>query len=133
MGDLTNELLAKLGEDDFLLLVERAGGARLYVPGDLTRSDLPSLVGVEMADRLSKLYRNNYIRVPLARDIRISRYRKAGMSNREIARTLGISESGVDKAIQRGKRRRPADFPKKKDERQMDMLDLLDNSQDEID
>ncbi|MFC3074674.1 helix-turn-helix domain-containing protein [Shinella pollutisoli] len=125
MADLTNELLDILGEADFVTLVEHYGGLRLFVPGDIARSELTTIVGSDIATRLSKRYPGGYIRVPLARELRAGRYRQAGMSNRDIAKALGCTESSVDKIVRRGKRRSPKAFARPKDPRQTSLLDLL--------
>lgn len=125
MADLTNELLTALGEDDFIVLTEKFGGLRLFVPGDIGRSELPNTLGATAALRLSKLYPGGYIRVPLAREIRAARYRQSGMSNRDIARSLGIAETSVDKLIKRVRREKPEAVARPKDTCQLDILDLL--------
>ncbi|ANH04619.1 response regulator transcription factor [Shinella sp. HZN7] len=126
MSRLQEELLTALGEDDFIRLAEAFGGLRLYVPGDIDKSELPDVIGGAAAMKLSKLYPGGYIRVPLAREIRAARYRASGASNRDIAHRLRIAESSVDKIVRRGKRRNPKAFAKPKDTRQLDILDLLD-------
>lgn len=125
MADLTNELVDLLGEDDFVVLAEKFGGTRLFVPGDIRRSELPAALGDTVAQRLSNLYRGSYIRVPLAREIRAARYRQAGMTNRDIARNLGITETSVNKLVRRGRTAKPEAFAKRQDPRQLSILDLL--------
>lgn len=126
MADLTNELLDILGEDGFVSLAEHYGGLRMFVPGNIDGSDLTAALGADIAARLSKRYPGGYIRVPIGRELRAGRYRKAGMSNRDIAKKLGIGESAVDKIIRRGKTRDPKAFAKPKDTRQISIFDLLD-------
>lgn len=118
-------MLAALGEDDFIRLAETFGGLRLYVPGNIDQSDLPGAIGGAAASKLSKLFPGGYIRVPLAREIRAARYRAMGASNRDIASKLRIAETSVDKIVRRGKRRDPKAFARRKDARQLDILDLL--------
>lgn len=122
--DLTSELMAALGEDGFFRLTEAHGGTRLYVPEDPARSELPSTIGFDNTFRLSKLFPGGYIRVPLAREFRAIRYRNNGTSNRDIARKLGITESGVDNLIRRVRNKEPGKIRAKKDPRQIDMFEV---------
>jgi len=120
--DLTNDLLALLGDDGFYALVEAHAGVRLYVPSDPDRSELPSTIGVDGAYRLAKAYPGGYIRVPLAREFRARRYVDAEMSNRDIARRLGLTESGVERLLKRARKREPLQPRRKKDPRQIEMF-----------
>ncbi|SIQ24292.1 hypothetical protein SAMN05880590_102759 [Rhizobium sp. RU35A] len=120
--DLVQELLDALGEDGFFALVEAHAGMRLYVPADPARSDLPQTVGEDAAWRLSNLYRGGYIKVPLAREFRALRYREAGVSNKDVARRLGLTETGVELLFQRARKRKPGKGKKPKDSRQMQLL-----------
>ncbi|MGC4407541.1 winged helix-turn-helix transcriptional regulator [Rhizobium rosettiformans] len=120
--DNVGELMTALGDDGFFALVEAHAGVRLYVPEDLARSELPKAIGFENAARLSKLYPCGYIKVPLARPFRALRYREAGMSNRDIARRLGLTESGVEKLLKRARTANPGRGGKPKDPRQLELL-----------
>jgi len=120
---LTEELTDLLGEDGFYQLTEAYAGTRLYVPGDIARSELPSVIGAENARRLSNVFPGGYIRIPLARSFRAARYRLEGLSNRDIARRLGLSEGGVDKLFAREGKKAPRPQRSKKDTRQIDMFD----------
>lgn len=121
-ADLAEELLALLGEDGFFTLVEAYAGLRLYVPANLDRSELPATVGDDLANRLAKAWPGGYIRVPLAREFRIRRYVDAQMSNRDIARRFGVTESGVEKLLKRLKKKQPMKPRKRKDSRQIEMF-----------
>jgi hypothetical protein len=102
--DLVADLMALLGEDGYFRLCDKLGGVRLAVPRDPARSELPAQVGAEIAGHLSKAYPGGYIRVPIARTLRARRYRDAGMSNRDIALRLGMTENAVMKLFIRERR-----------------------------
>lgn len=97
----TAELLRLLGEADFLRLVEWRGGIRVFVPSSGDTSEIASHIGDAAAEKLGRAHAGTFIRVPLARDLRARHYRAAGHSNAEIARKLGMSETGVDKLFHR--------------------------------
>lgn len=95
---LTGLLLRLLGAAGLVALAERRGGTRLYVPKPpALDTDLAREIGQEAAEALADRSGGHYIRVPLARELRARHYRAAGASNAEIARRLGMSESGVDR------------------------------------
>jgi hypothetical protein len=121
--DFSAELMAALGEDGFFALTEAYGGIRLYVPGNPANSDLPETIGLDIATRLSNRFPGSYMRIPLAREFRAARYHKEGATNRDIARRLGITETGVDHLIRRMRNRKPAEFRRPKDPRQTDLFE----------
>lgn len=92
---LTEVLLRLLGPAGMVALAEARGGTRLYVRAD--GASLAAEIGAESAQKLASRYAGFYIRVPLARELRARHYRAAGCSNADIARRLGMSETGVDK------------------------------------
>ncbi|MDJ1463425.1 hypothetical protein [Nitratireductor sp. GZWM139] len=94
---LSAVLLDLLGADGLVKLAEHKGGRRLFVPKSPDGGMLADTIGLEAAITLSNRYGGDYIRVPLARELRARHYRAAGASNAEIARRLGMSESGVDR------------------------------------
>lgn len=98
---LSADLLEILGEADFLQLVERYGGQRLYVPAGDEDTAVVRALGRKAARLLAASYGRTYLRIPLARAFRARQYRAAGMSNAEIARKLVITETGVDKLFSR--------------------------------
>jgi len=102
MGELSSDLRALLGDDAFIALAQAYGGTRLYVPVNIPADhDIARAIGKDAADRLSRRYSPATIRVPLARADRARHYRAAGMSNAQIARRLGMTETGVDGLFQR--------------------------------
>ncbi|MBB4122934.1 sigma factor-like helix-turn-helix DNA-binding protein [Martelella radicis] len=116
--DMEAELRAMLGDADFLKIVERVGGIRFYVPHEPERSNDKEGLGAEILTRLSNAYAGEYIKVPLARRWRADQYRLQGLSQADIARRLGMSESGVYKLLKSSPR-----APKpKKPSRQMDLF-----------
>lgn len=94
-------LLRLLGPDDFLRLVEAYGGIRLFVPSGNERTDLIGAIGEEAALKLSDRWGGFHIRVPLAREFRARHYRAIGMSNAQIARRLGMAETGINRLFGR--------------------------------
>jgi hypothetical protein len=118
-GELSGELLAMLGEDGFVGLTQAFGGTRLYVPHKVDEDhEIAKAVGLVRALRLSRRFAPAVLRVPLAREQRALHYRGQGLSNAEIARKLGITESGVDKLFLR----RP-DAPAKGSANQLSLFD----------
>lgn len=107
--ELSGELLAMLGEEGFVALAQAFGGTRLVVPYKLDEEhEITKAIGMARATRLSRRYAPDQLRIPLARELRALHYRAKGLSNAQIARKLGITETGVDKLF----RRRP-DAPAK--------------------
>jgi len=107
--ELSGELHAMLGDEGFAALTQAFGGTRLLVPRRLDEDhEIAKAIGIALAKRLSRRYAPDQLRVPLAREHRALHYRGQGLSNAEIARRLGITETGVDKLF----RRRP-DAPAK--------------------
>ena len=94
---LTAVLIELLGTGGLVRLAEYKGGTRLYVPSSGDGGALAGMIGADAARALSARYGGDYIRVPLARELRARHYRAAGASNADIARRLGMSESGVDR------------------------------------
>lgn len=117
---LVSELLELLGEDGLVRLSEEHAGIRLYIPSNIDRSQVIDTVGIDIANKLSRRYGGDYINVPMVRDLRARRYRdQDGLSNAQIARRLGITESGVEKLFNRS----PVKYrTKKSDDRQIEMF-----------
>lgn len=99
---LSGPLLALLGEQAFVALTQSFGGTRLYIPLVICEDhEIAKTIGVEAARKLSRRHAPDTIRVPLARAQRARHYRAQGLSNAQIARMLGVGETGVDKIIKR--------------------------------
>lgn len=94
-------LLRLLGPAAFLRLVEAYGGVRLFVPETNDRTELVAEIGNDAVMKLVDRWGGFYIRVPLAREFRARQYRAAGLSNAQIARRLGMAETGVNKLFGR--------------------------------
>lgn len=116
---LSENLLALLGEEDFVRLVEWRGGTRLYV-SERDVSTIAAALGDDVASKLAARYGNTIISVPLARALRARKYRQASLSNAEIALKLGITERGVDRLFKRMPA--PPRRPKKVDPRQLKLF-----------
>jgi len=101
------ELHELLGPDDYLVLVEKYGGIRLFIPKNIERSQLKHVLDSHNLARLSDCYGGNYIKIPLDRTFRAGRYRGQGKSNARIARKLGITESAVERLFARVGRHDP--------------------------
>lgn len=93
---LSDMLLELLGAHGLVRLAERHGGCRLYVPTGAPDA-LARELGTKVARLLADRYAGSYLRVPLARELRARHYRAAGATNAQIARRLGMSETGVDR------------------------------------
>ena len=101
-GRSTSELLGLIGETAFIQLVEAFGGCRLFVPAKLDEDhEIVRAVGMAAAKLLSSRYSPDVIRVPLGRDERARRYRAQGWPISQIARALGMTETGVHKLLAR--------------------------------
>jgi DNA-binding transcriptional regulator LsrR (DeoR family) len=100
------ELETLIGEEALVRLAEAFGGTRLYVPVNIpSNHEIVRAIGEKAAQKLSERLAPDYIRVPLAREQRARQYRAAGRTNPQIARALGITETGVDKLFARVKKR----------------------------
>lgn len=99
---LSDDLLELLGEECFVKLCQAFGGTRLYVPYSVRDGhEIIQAIGVEGARKLVRRFSPATIRAPLSRRTRAVFYRRQGLSNRKIARLLGIGETGVEKLFQR--------------------------------
>lgn len=63
-----------------------------------TTGDVARELGVS---RLAREAGSTYWRIPMARDLRMLHYRDKGMSHRKIARLVGMSVVGVERALKR--------------------------------
>ncbi|BAV64781.1 hypothetical protein [Sphingobium cloacae] len=94
---LATELTKLLGERGFIALAEAFGGRRLYVPTKVdSDGEIAKAIGLDAARLLSRRKSPDYLRVPLAREVRARHYRAAGFSNGAIATKLGMTETGVN-------------------------------------
>lgn len=99
---LSRHLIQILGEADFVRLCQELGGTRVYIPYKCREgSDLVNAIGAEASEKLSRALAPATIRVPLARRERALHYRAEGLTNPQVARKLGITETGVDKLFGR--------------------------------
>ncbi|MBV1917594.1 MAG: hypothetical protein KUG65_05990 [Sphingomonadaceae bacterium] len=120
----TSDLIAILGQEAFVRFCQEFGGTRVYVPYKMREdSGIVEAIGMEAAEKLSRLLAPAAIRVPLARRERALWFRGRGLSNARIARLLGMTETGIEKLFTReedlpdkpGKCRNSAQLPLFKD------------------
>lgn len=109
-GTFTEALQKALGPDGFLLLVERYGGVRIFVPSTdrLYHGEVSGIVrelGEESAAKLKSQFGGMYVRIPLARSYRALVYLRKGYSVRSVARLLGMAEPSIDVMIARFKKK----------------------------
>lgn len=88
-------LSAHLTPVQLLAFIRAFGGERLYIPKTPRHGDLVEAVGVEGARALSAWRGGEEIKVPKARNWQIRVLRAEGLSYREIARRLLITEDAV--------------------------------------
>ena len=99
---LTRQLQGILGEVAFVHFCQALGGTRVYVPHSLRdENEIVQDVGRDAAEKLSRALAPATIRVPLARRERALYFRSQGLSNPQVARRLGITETGVEKLFDR--------------------------------
>ena len=104
---LSKDIVDLIGDGPFIALAEAFGGLRHYIPHHLTRGGKPTAlveaIGEEAALKMISRFGGDYLRIPLAREIRAVKYQSEGLSNRKIARRLGITETGADKIFSRSR------------------------------
>lgn len=100
---LADALTKLIGAKGLVLLAEKYGGTRLYIPPSPNRSQLVDELGADILTRLGQRYGGDYLKVPLARELRARHYRAIGLSNAKIARKLGVTEGAVNRIFQRMK------------------------------
>ena len=85
-----------LGAAATLVLVEKRGGTRVYVPREVTQASVIAReIGLQEARALSGAFAGDTITVPVARHWRVRHYRAAGLSYADSARKLGCHEDTV--------------------------------------
>lgn len=110
------EMADHIGAYRTLLLVDRFGGMRIYIPADPAkgkvyegRGSIRDVVGVEAAKILSRVYRREYLSIPTARHA-LSRARRQGLiasvrskdiTASEAARRLGTTRSYMSHLVNR--------------------------------
>ncbi|MCY1668612.1 hypothetical protein [Rhizobium sp. SL86] len=95
---VTSERLRSiLGAKAYYLLIEHHGGTRLYVPQNVDGSEILRALDYDDALKLSKLYGGSCIRVPLDRECLAANYFEQGLTVRQVAIRLRVTETGADK------------------------------------
>lgn len=93
-------LIELLGEEAAFRLVERRGGTRIFVPKELNLGHpLAREIGLGAALKLCGEFPSMWVKIPLCRDWRVQVYRARGMTYREIALRLVMTESGVSRVL----------------------------------
>jgi hypothetical protein len=82
-----------------LALIEAHGGTAIYVPQRHEKSDLRDTLDAGLIERLRQRYAGDWMRVPQAKAWRVQVYRGRGMTIRDIALRLTMTESGVYKSL----------------------------------
>jgi hypothetical protein len=90
-----------VGAEGTLALIETHGGTRLYVPKLQANADMIALVGATQAEALSRAIGGNTVKVPLAKRWRCLVYRSRGLTYRQIALKLNITEDIVHRWLKR--------------------------------
>lgn len=93
------EMADHIGAYRTLLLVERFGGMRIYIPAEYDRGkvyegkgSIRDVIGEEAAQTLSRVYRREFFQVPTARHA-IARARRQGIIASVRARRITASEA----------------------------------------
>ncbi len=94
-SDDVAQLVALLGEEATLRLLEKRGGTRVYLSDPEEHRTISELVGIDGAGKLNAAYGRTQIKVPLGRTWRVLCYRAQGMSYRETALKAGCTEGTV--------------------------------------
>lgn len=95
-NDLERQIIALIGEDEAFILFENHGGTRVFFPcRDWENSVAFEGLSKEAAYTLSKEFGRDYVRIPLARKFRCLRYCQDGLSERQAAKRLGMTEAGI--------------------------------------
>lgn len=104
---LSSELLGTLGKHGLLELLEHYAGCRLFVPKmDGEASNIIPRLSRDVSLKLSERFGGDSLRVPIMREFRALCLRNEGLSNAKIARSLGITEPGVDHLFKRLREKR---------------------------
>lgn len=86
------EMADHIGAYATLCLVEAFGGQSIYVPADPKRGRIRDVIGAVAAEKLSFIYRREYLAVPTAR-YAISRARRQGLIASARAGDISVSEA----------------------------------------
>ena len=99
---LVQELTELLGEDGLFRLAHAYGGFRLSVPLKVKEDgDIAQELGMEIAQKLCDRYSPDSIKVPMCRELRAKVLLRQGHTARRIARSLGLTESGMYRLVAR--------------------------------
>ncbi len=93
-------LVEAIGAEATLVLIEKLGGTRLYVPGSPGEgSTLVKAIGSEAARGLARAFAGEYLKIPSCKYWRARVYQRRGMSYNAIALALGCGQSAVHRYL----------------------------------
>ena len=91
-----------LGDEGALIVVERLGGTRVFVPGFITAEHpLRKTLGEKVFGDLVRYFGKSMILVPLARQWRVEIYARQNLTHAQIARKIGCGETMVYRALKK--------------------------------
>ncbi|WP_156840448.1 hypothetical protein [Novosphingobium aquimarinum] len=101
-SDLSDEILALLGEELTVKLAETLGGRRVYIPICVREKNvLSAAIGCDAAELMSEQFAPAMLRIGIFRTLRAHHYKSQGLSAGQIATRLCMTETGVDKLFRR--------------------------------
>ncbi len=89
-----------IGEEAALALMERHGGAEIYIPLHADGSRLVADIGYAATSALAAYFGRERLKVPLCKPWRARILWRQGLSRNAIARKLLMSTSSVDRALE---------------------------------
>ena len=99
-SNFAEELSSIVGSDATLALIEAKAGTRLHVPKNHALAGvLRGIVGAEAAAKLCESFGGTDLKVPRDAGWRIRLYRARGLTYREIAQKVGVSETHVARVL----------------------------------
>ena len=96
-----DEIADIAGRDAALDLAATFGGSTLHVPapGRVHRHALCHVLGDERARQVAERFQGEQVYIPQARRASVLRLRSQGLSRREIAKRLGVSDRTVRRIL----------------------------------
>lgn len=94
-------LVALIGDDAALRLLEARGGTRVYVSDPEEGRALADIVGLDAAAAMRRKYGATRVKLPVGRQWRVLCYKAMGLSRPKIALRAGCSETTVDDIVKR--------------------------------
>lgn len=94
-------LVALIGEEAALRLLEARGGTRLWIPAKTAEGVLAGIVGLDAAEAMYRQYGAGEIKVPFGRQWRVLCYIAMGLNRTQAALRAGCTENTVHDILQR--------------------------------